>query len=68
MGWTYALGILFGLRRNIYFRNLKDDSSSYIVEGREREMTDGLNVSNNSVENIISQGRFECFAYTKSKV
>ena len=30
----------------------------------EREMTDGLNVSNNSAENIISQGRFACFAYT----
>ena len=33
-----------------------------LVEG-ERQITDGLNVSNNSAENIVSQGRFECFAY-----
>jgi hypothetical protein len=28
------------------------------------KMTYGLNVSNSSAENMVSQGRFECFAYT----
>ena len=45
-------------RNNNFKRTTRD------VEG-EREMTHGLNVSNNSAENIISQGRFECLAYNK---
>ena len=51
-----------GLRRSL----LINKKTIRNVEERE-EMTDGLNVSNNSEENIISQGRFECFAYNLEK-
>ena len=59
MAWRYAFGFLFGY-------DMKDGKQKKL-KGRlvKREgMTDGLKVSNNSAENMVSQGRFECFAYS----
>lgn len=61
MAWRYAFGFLSRLG-GVFF--LVEWAVVSQENKKGKEVTDGLNVSNNSVENIISQGRFEYLAYT----
>ena len=61
-----GLDICFGVSVRVEKRYILKKTRT--TRERVRKLTDCLKVSNNSVENIVSQGRFECFAYTTRKV